>query len=378
MFDRHWLRSYAVHWLALVLVTAMISTSHPSRAAEPTRRTVISIAGDAFHINSVPTCRGVEWSGHRIDGLLMNSRMVQATFDDRNTETRGLWAYSDTQVWDADRNTREFIAAIPDWRRHGLLAVTLNLQGGSPQGYSKTQPWHNSAINADGSLDAVAMARLEMVLTALDEHGMVAILGLFYFGQDERISDEAAVRRAVQETLKWLAERRYRNVLIEVNNECNVRYDHAILKPDRIHELIAEVKAFDAGGYRYLAGTSYGGGTIPEDSVIAVSDFVLLHGNGVSRPERIGEMVRQVRARSSYRPKPILFNEDDHFDFDREENNFTAAVKEHASWGYFDYRMKGEGFDEGYQSVPVNWQISSERKRGFFQLLGRLTDAAPK
>ncbi len=33
---------------------------------------------------------------------------------------------------------------------------------------------------------------------------------------------------------------------------------------------------------------------------------------------------------------PILFNEDDHFDFDKDENNFAAAVSEYASWGYFD------------------------------------------
>jgi hypothetical protein len=35
--------------------------------------------------------------------------------------------------------------------------------------------------------------------------------------------------------------------------------------------------------------------------------------------------------------------------------------------------MKGEGFDEGYQTVPVNWGISSTRKRGFFKLLGEIT-----
>jgi hypothetical protein len=35
--------------------------------------------------------------------------------------------------------------------------------------------------------------------------------------------------------------------------------------------------------------------------------------------------------------------------------------------------MKGEGFDEGYQSVPVNWGISSERKRGFFRLTADIT-----
>ena len=76
-------------------------------------------------------------------------------------------------------------------------------------------------------------------------------------------------------------------------------------------------------------------------------------------PQRIAEMVQQTRQVAGYRPKPILFNEDDHFDFEQPENNFTAAVSEYASWGYFDFRMKDEGFDEGYQSVPVNWGISS-------------------
>ena len=65
---------------------------------------------------------------------------------------------------------------------------------------------------------------------------------------------------------------------------------------------------------------------------------------------------------------PILFNEDDHYGFDRPDNNFVAAIGEYASWGFFDYRFEGEGFDDGYQSVPVNWDISSRRKHGFFTL----------
>jgi len=79
-----------------------------------------------------------------------------------------------------------------------------------------------------------------------------------------------------------------------------------------------------------------------------------------------------------YTPRPILFNEDDHFQFDRPTNNFTAAVSAHASWGYFDYRMKGEGYDDGFQSVPVNWGNSSARKRGFFELLSEMTGATAK
>jgi len=111
--------------------------------------------------------------------------------------------------------------------------------------------------------------------------------------------------------------------------------------------------------------------------VARVSDFLLLHGNGVANPSKITEMVRKTRQLPGYLPKPILFNEDDHFDFDHRTNNLTAAVSEYASWGYFDYRMVGEGFDEGYQSVPVNWKISSQRKRGFFSLVADITGSKP-
>jgi hypothetical protein len=343
--------------------------------ATPARRTTVAIVGDAFRINGEPTYKGRVWNGHKIEGLLMNARMVQGIFDDRNTNTVHLWAYPDTGRWDAERNTREFIAALPEWKRHGLLAFTINLQGGSPQGYSQAQPWHNSAIEADGSLRADYLGRLERIINRADELGLAVILGYFYFGQDERLSDEAAVIRATDNATGWLLDQGWRNVLVEINNECNVRYDHAILQPARVHELIERVKNTTRDGRRLLAGTSYGGGTIPKENVARASDFLLIHGNGVADPKRIAEMVRQTRAVPGHTPKPILFNEDDHFNFDQPENNFTAAVGAYASWGLFDFRMKGEGFDEGYQSVPVNWGLSSARKKGFFRLLGEITGA---
>jgi hypothetical protein len=360
---------------SLALVVA-VAAACP--AAEPKRATAVSIEKDKFHINGVPTYKGRTWNGKPVEGLLMNSRMVQATFDDRNPDTVAKWAYPDTKTWDADRNTNEFIEMMPTWRKHGLLAVTLNLQGGSPEGYSKVQPWHNSAINADGTLDEKYLTRLATVIDKADELGMVVILGLYYFGQDERVTDEKAVVAGVDAAVDWLTGKGYTNVLVEVNNECNVRYDHDILKPDRVHELIERVKARSGEKKRpLLAGTSYGGGAVPKANVVKASDFLLLHGNGVKEPKRIAEMVQQTRQVDGYRPMPILFNEDDHFDFDNESNNFAAAVGEYASWGYFDFRMKGEGFDDGYQSVPVNWKTASERKKGFFKLLSDITGEKP-
>lgn len=365
----------------------------------------VSIDGDSWLIDGEPTYKGREFRGWKIEGLLLNSRMTNALFDDENPATRSLWSYPDTGEWDADRNTDEFIAALPRYRSYGLLAVTVNMQGGSPTGYyreaafrtsmaergievrdsdmwagvpsSASQPWHNSTFASDGSLKPLFIERAERMIEACDRLGMVVILGLFYFGQDERLEDENAVLRAVDETVDWLLGKGYANVLIEIDNECNIkRYEHEILQPHRVDELIARAKSrYSKNDERLLVGTSYGGGRVPSAEVARVSDFIMMHGNGVTNPSRISEMVAETRALQGFTAKPILFTEDDHFDFDRPHNNFTAALSSYASWGYFD---PGDGaggvssfgnYRDGYQNIPINWGINTERKRSFFNFV---------
>jgi hypothetical protein len=339
-------------------------------AAGPAPRTAVAIDGERFLINGRPTYEGRVFRGMKVEGLLMNSRMAQGIFDDRNAETRGLWNYPDTGRWDPERNTREFVAAMPEWRRHGLLSFTVNLQGGSPQGYSQDQPWHNSAFEADGSLRADYLGRLARILDRAEELGMVPIVGYYYFGQDERLRDEAAVRHGVETATRWLLGKGYRHVLVEIANECdNRKYEQAILKPGRVDELIGVVK--DLGGGRLPVGVSFNGGSIPTPNVVAASDFLLLHGNGVKDPERIAGMVAEARRVANYRPMPIVFNEDDHFDFDKPANNMLKALGAYASWGYFD--PGASNYRDGYQCPPVNWGVNTERKRAFFGLLKEVT-----
>jgi hypothetical protein len=336
-------------------------------------RTSISIQGERFFLNGRPTYAGRTYKGMKIEGLLLNSRMVQGVFDDANPETRSRWAYPDTGKWDPERNTREFVEAMPEWRKHGLLSFTINFQGGSPQGYSKAQPWENPAFEPDGAIKPAYASRMARILDRADELGMAPIVGVFYFGQDHRLPDEAAVRRALTNSVEWLLGRGYRNVLLEVANETGGSYHHEILKPARIHELIELAKGIRRGGTRLLTGVSYGGNKIPLANVVKSSDFLLIHGNGVTRPERIAEMVTLTRQVEGYRPMPILFNEDDHFDFDRPSNNMVAAIGAYASWGYFDPGKSD--YDDGYQCPPVNWRINSDRKKAFFRLVREMTGA---
>ena len=343
-------------------------------------KTVVGIEGDSFRINGRATYEGRRYEGMRIDGLLMNARLVQGIFDDRNAETRGLWDYPDGP-WDPERNVGDFLAAMGAWRAAGLVSFTINFQGGSPRGYSHHQPWYNSAFEVDGELRDDSCRRMRRVLEAADELGMVPIVGIFYFGQEYRLTDERSVVRALDNAVDWLGGSGFANVLVEIANEVDVSaYRHEIVRPHRVDELIRRVRERSSGKVaspagRLLVGTSLSGGAEPPENIVAASDFLLLHGNGVAEPNRIRRMVDRCRQLPAYAGQPILFNEDDHYDFDRPDNNLLAAVSRRAGWGFFDYRRQGEGFDEGYQSVPVNWQIGSDRKRGFFDLLAKVTGA---
>jgi type 1 glutamine amidotransferase len=336
--------------------------------------TTVSIQGDQFYINGKPTYPGRTWKGSKIEGLLMNSRMVQGIFDDANPENVSSFAYPDTKKWDAERNNREFVENMPLWYSYGLNCFTINMQGGSPTGYGVSKCL-NTGFKPDGSLLESYMNRLDHILKKADELHMAVILGIFYFGQDQYLADEAAVKNAVKNLINWLFEKGYRNVLIEIANEANIKsYDHDILHPERISELINLVKGMEKNGYRYLVGTSFSGITVPTPNVVRASDFLLIHGNGAKNPSQIQKLADDTRKVEGYRTMPVVINEDDHFDFEKEESNLTTAVKNYISWGYFDFRFPGEtDIREGYQTVPVDWGINSERKKAFFNKIKEIT-----
>ncbi len=343
--------------------------SVPAAQAATARATAVSISGEDFRVNGVVTYPGRNWNGHRISGLLLNSRMVNGIFDDANSATVGMWAYPDTHKWDPNRNTNEFVAAMPSWKAKGLLGFTVNLQGGSPQGFSHgAQTWDNSAFTSTGALKPAYMSRLTKILDEADKLGMVVILGYFYQGQDHRVSGTAAVEAGVDNATKWVLNNGYTNVIIEINNECDQHYTNTILQPANVPQLVTRAKNISVNGRHLLVSTSYSQG-LPQSNIIPVADFILVHGNGVSSPTTIGSDVVKIRQMCGSKPRPIVFNEDDHYAFTSSTNNMEQAVINHGSWGYFDYRQQGESFANGFQSIPADWKIDSTRKTQFFNFV---------
>jgi len=155
-------------------------------------------------------------------------------------------------------------------------------------------------------------------------------------------------------------------------NQGTQRAGSVMAAMQQLFELMAQKKASDiflsAGA---PINIKINGNTIPTDKVVAASDFVLLHGNGVSDPNRIAEMVAIVRKLPSWRPMPVVFNEDDHFNFDQPSNNMRKAIESYASWGYFDPGKND--YVDGYQSMPINWGLNTPRKKAFFEFVKQVT-----
>jgi len=346
----------------------------------------LSCHGEEFLLDGRPTYEGRHCEGHKVQGLLLDVRAVQATFDDANPETRSLWAYPDTGVWDPDRNTEELCEALPSWRAHGVLAFTVNFQGGgalySPRIYDR---YDNSGFTPRGDLKPAYAARMERVLAAADALGMAVIVGLFYWRHMNRLRDERAVWRAARSALDFLTRTGRRNVLIEVANETHDRFGYDLFRLEQAHEMIEELR-HDYPGFLYstsLVGADPRTGSgMPPDSLVAACDYVLLHGNGAT-PDLLAEAIGAVRALPAFaaKPKPIVINEDS-----VGIPNLEAAWRNYASWGYFDQGYGGPdgwGGDlyvdfrsrprerryedlSGFQTPPVNWTINTPHKRAFF------------
>ena len=138
--------------------------------------------------------------------------MVQAIFDDENSKTRLNWAYPDTGLWNPDRNTDDFCAALPLYFNHGLFGVTIGLQGGGPV-YTPDiyDNYINSAFEWDGSPKKPYITRLKRILSTANKVGMIIIINFFYLQQNRRFINGSAIKNSVRFITEWLLESGYQN-----------------------------------------------------------------------------------------------------------------------------------------------------------------------
>lgn len=288
--------------------------------------THIAISGTQWRLDGAPT-----YPGAAAEGLLMNVRMVNATFEDRHRDD-----------FDPEANTQSFIDRIPEYVDCGVRAFTFCLQGGMP-GYEGAL---NSAFEPDGALRADYLARIERVIRACDRHGAGVILGCFYQRQDQILADEDAVRAGVANVARWIKDHGFAHVVLEIANEhAHQGFSHGIFRrPEGQVQLIELAKQTHPD---LLVTTSGMGSGRLADPIAAAADFLLIHFNTTA----MADISQRVEALRRYN-KPIVCNEDTKVNA-RGAEATTLCVRLGCSWGlmhsdvnqYWPFQFNGRADD---------------------------------
>jgi len=277
-------------------------------------------------------------------GKLMNLRLAQALFHDE---------WMTEKPFDPEQNTSQVIEALDFYKRHGVLAINVSLQGGNA-GYSaeangirrqngakygKAGGLLVSAFRPDGSLKPEWMSRLERLTRAAAERGMVVGLMYFYQGQDEVLDSPEAIEAAARNATDWLIQNKLRNVIIDVANEWDLQgdtWDHNGYIPQNIAGLVERIRErFRRADFTLPIGASTAGRMVYPASLAQVCDLVILHGN--NRPP--AEKTERLQAFKSLE-EPIWMNEDDN----GRETTRANLAKELASCDILFSNAAGWGF----------------------------------
>jgi len=116
----------------------------------------------------------------------------------------------------SDTTTNDLIGALDLYRSYGVNTVSVFLMGsrfGDVKGY-----------RPDSSFNPIYRDRLERILRATDERGMVTIVGCLYWSTSKAKEDLSAwtqteANRAVSNTARWLGEKGFAHVILDPDNE---------------------------------------------------------------------------------------------------------------------------------------------------------------
>jgi len=152
---------------------------------------------------------------HSVTGVAGTVRVErdQILFDGTPVDVIGLRC---SNALLSDRTADDLIAALDLYQSYGINTVSVFLMGsrfGDIKGYLP-----------DGSMNPVYLARLEKVLNATQERGMMMIVGCLYWGTSEAKAElvqwtQADAGRAIAGTAAWLGEKGFTHVILDPDNE---------------------------------------------------------------------------------------------------------------------------------------------------------------
>ena len=247
------------------------------------------------------TYKGRDYKG-QAEGKLMMIRLAQGLFADERLKEK---------PFDPEQNTDLVIAALDEYKRYGVLAVSVGLQGADPDyasvGIERSAAAADgpagaliSAFQANGELKADWMSRLSRLLRAADQRGMFVCLTYFSPSQDEALESPEAIVRAARNVTRWLIENDHRNVLVNVADGWDLErdaWDHVRFIPRNVAPLVLEIRdQFNGAAFTLPIGASTAATLSYPSSLARLCDVVMIRGDGFS----VADKGRQARRLAEY------------------------------------------------------------------------------
>lgn len=114
----------------------------------------------------------------------------------------------------SDATTDDLIAHLDEYTKYGVNTISVFFMGsrfGNMKGYLE-----------NGELNPIYAARMARIIEAADSRGIVVVVGCLYWDHSDAkwaSWTQKEANAAVRNTVKWLSENQYRNVIVDVDNE---------------------------------------------------------------------------------------------------------------------------------------------------------------
>ncbi len=144
-----------------------------------------------------------------------------------------LWGIRCGNALFSEAVTERHITNLDNMAAHGINLVGFYIQGANA-GWPNPEAGLNG-FTRDGRIKPEVAQRLERLVRALDERGMVSMVGLISPRKDQDFYDDAAIQRAIEETGKFLVAKKLKNVFVDLCHEFDnpVRMDKELLREPR-------------------------------------------------------------------------------------------------------------------------------------------------
>jgi hypothetical protein len=145
-----------------------------------------------------------------------------------------LWGLRCGNALMSDAVTERHVRSLDNMVAHGINCIGCYVQG-SNGGWPDVNAGRNG-YTPEGALKPEFARRLEWLVREADKRGMVVMVGLLSPRKDQELKDEHAIRRAFEETARFLTDRKLGNVFVDLCHEYNAQRITSRLDHDILHE----------------------------------------------------------------------------------------------------------------------------------------------